>query len=235
MRLGMREHRIVVLGAGSVRCGPLVVATLAAWKPRLPVEVCLFEPCEERLDLMDRLLHRYLDFFDSTHGAMATSDLLEACLGASGAVLTLHEEAARRMVGGGAQSVAQVDPFADGGGSWLGDLNRPTPPERLSAFTREMLARPVPIAETRATVIERAAALCLQALPVDARIISLMRGVMLPASVAHVYAAWPAPISQQRKDAVPHEILRLIHGEDPLAEVAERVAESPLVDWLDDA
>jgi hypothetical protein len=228
----MREHHIVVLGAGSLRCGPPVVATLAAWKPVRPVEVCLFEPCEERLDLMDRLLHRCLDYFDSPHRTMSTSQLPEACLGATAAVFALHEEAARRMVGGTTPSVARVGPSCDSEGAWHGDLNRPTPPDRLSASTREMLARPLPIAETRALVVQRSADLCLRTLPSRARIMSLMRGVLLPGTVPHVFATWPPHLSAQRKESVPHEVLRLIHGEDPVSEIAGLVEDSPLVDWL---
>lgn len=224
-----------MLGAGNVRCGPPVLACIAAWQPGHEVEVCLFEPCEERLDLFDRFMRRCLEHTGHEHLAIASSDLLESCLGATDAVVCLHEEAARRMVGGEIQPAPEVWVEDEQGSSWHGDLNRPTPPDRLSKFTREMLARPAPVGDSRATVIEQAARMCAGALPNRARIASLMRGALLPPDVSHLQMAWPRALDPAERAAVPHQVLRWVHGDESLHSLFDGVAGSPFAAWLDSA
>jgi hypothetical protein len=223
------------LGAGNLRTGPAVVASLAAWRPARPADLVLYDPSEERLDLFDRLLRRCMDWVESEHCASSSSRLETAVEGATDVIFALDVEAARRLARGmepGTSVSTDWDEYAQYA-SWHGDLNHPTPPERLSEYTLAMLTQPVLDGTPDAEAMDQAVLACLEAVPADARVLSLMRGCLLPPGREHVQANWPRPLDALEEPRVPHQVLRWILGEDSLDGFLAEGAASPVVEWLE--
>lgn len=86
----MQSSKLVVLGAGNLRCSPAVIGSLGSYYGERPLEVWLFDSREERLDLFDRLAR--VAFEDTTveHRLLATTDLKEALDGADIVILALE-------------------------------------------------------------------------------------------------------------------------------------------------
>lgn len=87
--------QITVLGAGSVRCATPIVASLASYFGEKPIEVALYDPDEERLDLFSRLAKVCCTIVDNRFPMKITTDPEEALAGAEIAVLGLDENGAK--------------------------------------------------------------------------------------------------------------------------------------------
>ncbi|MFQ3586579.1 MAG: hypothetical protein SNJ74_02015 [Fimbriimonadaceae bacterium] len=87
--------QITVLGAGSVRCATPVVATLATYFGEKPIEVALYDPDEERLDLFARLAKVCCTVADNRYPIRITTEAEEALEGAHIAILGLDDNGAR--------------------------------------------------------------------------------------------------------------------------------------------
>ncbi|MBS1709059.1 MAG: hypothetical protein JSS65_10095 [Armatimonadetes bacterium] len=230
----MPSREVAVIGVGNLRCGPPVLATLASWYPDVPAQVRLFDASEERLDLFDRLARLLFDHTGNETGLKATNDLDEAVADATDLVLCLHEDCARRMVG--PRQARWLDNLAGEDESHLlsrGDPNRPTPVDQLSSATRAMIEVPVETSMSRDEVVAAAVALTLEVAPSDARLISLMRGVALPASRESTHLAWPAPLDHATMSLVPFQILRWITKDDRLEGLVEAGQKNAFRDWLE--
>lgn len=225
---------MAVLGAGNLRCGPAVLAGLATWQPDDLVDVRLWDTNEERLDLVDRLLRECLDKAGTEHAAMSTSELDEALLDATDVVLTVHEDCARRMTGRRPPELFAPEEPAEATYQVRGDPNRPTPPEQLSVHTHIMLSGPADHDNSREVVILAALKTILDHIASDARILSLERGILLPAGREHTHLNWPLPLDAKIAPLIPHQILRWIHGESSLGSLLEESRKSPLTKWLDE-
>lgn len=87
---------IVVIGAGNLASGVPVVASFASYFGERPIDLRLWDPDLERLDLLDRLARVCFTVARSTHQLQALEDLQEACEDCVGAVLLLDDHGASR-------------------------------------------------------------------------------------------------------------------------------------------
>ena len=90
--------RVAILGAGSVRCTPAVIASLATYFGERPLEVRMFDADMERLDLFDRLARLCFIMTKSTHSLISTTDAAEASENAERVVLQVGENCARKYL-----------------------------------------------------------------------------------------------------------------------------------------
>lgn len=122
----MEPIQITVLGAGSVRCATPVVATLASYFGERPIEVALYDPDEERLDLFARLAKVCCTVSDNRYPIRITTEADEALEGAHIAILCLDDNGAQvyqRAAGRlGKQDPIDSDLFADALSEILGFL-----------------------------------------------------------------------------------------------------------------
>lgn len=221
---------MVVLGAGSLRCGPVVLASLATWRPDDLVDVRLWDSNEERLDLFDRLMREIVEHANTEHKVVSTADVHEALEGATDVVFTVHEDCARRLTGLHKPTLfVPGDSFED---QVRGDPNKPTHPESLSPQTQVILSSPVNVSEPRNEVVTRALTSLLESVPSGARILSLQRGIPLPTGRTHTWRDWPAEIPENQLPIVPHQILRWIQGDETMSSLLAEAASSPITEWL---
>jgi hypothetical protein len=90
--------RLAILGAGSVRCTPAVVASLATYFGERPLEIRMFDADLERLDLFDRFARVCFLMTRSVHTLISTTDAAEACLDADRVILQVGENCARKYL-----------------------------------------------------------------------------------------------------------------------------------------
>jgi len=96
----MKSTRIVaVLGVGSLRAGPPVLAELATYAGERPMEIRLYDADLERLDLMERFLRAGCRMTDIEHEIISTPDSAEALAGADIVLLLVGENCARKSLG----------------------------------------------------------------------------------------------------------------------------------------
>lgn len=74
----MEQASVAVLGVGSLRFGPPVLAALATYFGERPLEVVLYDERPEILDAMHRLARSFFKIRDARHAIVSTTDLDEA-------------------------------------------------------------------------------------------------------------------------------------------------------------
>lgn len=111
--------KIAVIGAGSVRCSPAVIASLANYYGERQLEVRLFDADEERLDLFDRFARVCFASGQAPHDVVATSDIEEALEGVHGAIVQIGYNCARQFL-----KSAEGDVVSQA----MGPLLQPLPP-----------------------------------------------------------------------------------------------------------
>lgn len=229
----MPKRVVTLVGAGSRRCGPPVLASLATWYPDTPLEVRLFDANEERLDLMDRFARSLFDDLNSEVKVTSGSDIAEALEETTDLLLALHEDCARRMTG--TRATPSLANFVDDDPWELrrGDRNRPTPAEQLSPYTLQILEVPAESQKTREEAILAAVLTVLQEKPPTARCASLMRGIVLPPHLPHTHLNWPDRIEEDKLALIPHQVLRWIRGDEKPHDLVEAGRNTPVRDWLD--
>lgn len=107
----MKPLRLVVLGIGSVRCAPPLIAALASYFGERDLEVRLYDEDAERLDLFDRLARRCFLIEESKHTLLAFDDAFEALEDADLVIVTLGENSARRFLKTHQVSTPRGDPI----------------------------------------------------------------------------------------------------------------------------
>jgi len=227
----MKPVAVTVLGVGNLRCGPQAVAACATHDG--PLDIRLFEANEERLDLMDRFARVCIDAAGTEPVLRSTSVQDEALEGATHVVFCLNEDGARRMVG--QRETETYDPSQDESAKeefFFGDLNKPTPRDKLSAQTQAILSSPAPSPLSREEAISEAVRALLLSVPRDAKVLSLMRGVLMPEGVAHTYVNWPGVLTAEQVAGVPHQLLRWILGESSIRGLLDEARASTLAEWL---
>ncbi|MDR3690440.1 MAG: hypothetical protein P4L46_13750 [Fimbriimonas sp.] len=106
----MDAIRLTVLGAGSVRCSPPVIASLANYYGERPLEITLADADEERLDLFDRFARVSFAATNASHGLKATADLYESVSEAELVVVQICENCARKFLRASRrQGIAELD------------------------------------------------------------------------------------------------------------------------------
>ena len=94
----MSPIRMAILGAGSVRCSPAVIASLATYFGERPLEIRMYDADVERLDLFDRLARLCFIMTKNDHGLISTTDAAEASAGADRVILQVGENCARKYL-----------------------------------------------------------------------------------------------------------------------------------------
>jgi hypothetical protein len=192
----MNSLRLAIIGAGSVRCTPAVLASLATYFGERPLEVRMFDADVERLDLFDRLARVMFIMTHTTHSLLSTTDATEALVDAERIVLQVGENCARK---------------------YLKERHR------------------MGIANLEASaMIEQAVEEILGTAPAEAEILSLQRAdILIPRD--HFYRVdWLEEPTARERQALPHQALRWIRGEDYTHEILRDFERSPLKAWLDD-
>lgn len=95
----MTTSKIAILGAGSLRCCPPVLATLAQMTFEGDSDVFLWDADEERLDLFDRLGRRCFGAAKSKCRLLASSELSEALDSATVVLFQVGVHCARKFLG----------------------------------------------------------------------------------------------------------------------------------------
>jgi hypothetical protein len=90
--------RLAILGAGSVRCSPAVLASLATYFGERPLEIRMYDSDLERLDLFDRLARLCFIMTKNDHSLMSTTDPVECTEGAERVILQVGENCARKYL-----------------------------------------------------------------------------------------------------------------------------------------
>lgn len=93
----MELRKLVVLGAGSIRCAPAVMASLATYDHHR-LEIWLYDADEERLDLFDMVGRTYMTATKAKHTLLSTTDPAEALDGADHVIVMIDENCATRRL-----------------------------------------------------------------------------------------------------------------------------------------
>lgn len=216
-----------------MRTGPAVAATISQWYPDFPVSVHLFDANPERLELIDLLTRQLMDQWNSEVQVMSSGVWSEIAEGTTDLVITLHEDCARRMEGGGqSESLEYFENAAPMDFYLGGDRNKPTPVDQLSEQTKSLLTVPES-SDERETVLRRVAQNVLEKSS-GVRAVNLMRGVELMGSdlVGIDRLEWPEAVDEGKLVLVPHQILRWVRGDDLMGDLRTIGMESPLRAWL---
>ncbi len=224
---------VTLIGAGNVTCAPKVIATVAGLGDEFLVDFRLFDANDERLDLMDRLARVCFDQAKSESTIRSSTDLAELLDGTTDVIIGLGEDCSRRILG--ATSAPTLDNFEPEADPWelrRGDPNRPTPVDRLSTQTRQMLERPLDMSLGSFEVIQRALSHVVPIIPPSARILSLVQEVALPPILEIETLAWPDPLSESELSLIPHQILRWVVKQEPIHELLDAGKDSPVRTWL---
>lgn len=199
--------KIAVIGAGSLRAGAPVFASLANLPLAPETRLVLCDEFPEALDLFDRLARVFAAAKELEISISAVSDIAEAISGASAVILCF--------------GLGKLEKRAE---EWLarGALPRETELARAvllnGAFSAvadalfESVAKPVIV-----NLVE----------PVE------LSGRLLVDEAIHM--DWPAPLSASEKVAAAHQALRWIRADEPPFQVLREHKESPLVTALLDA
>lgn len=209
----MALERLAVLGIGSVRCAPAILGALGAYFGERELEVRLFDADTERLDLFDRLGRLCSLVGETQHRVTAHEDWREAADGADAAIVCVGENCARHMLGV-RQLIASVEGDAVVLAAQRGRLGR----EKLVPKTTG--ARADVLAEALEPVFAELA---------GRRSLSLVRGFAAPCEAWD----WPAAPAEADRRALPHQVLRWVRAEEPVRELLDQHAASPLRAWLD--
>ncbi|HWD40878.1 MAG TPA: hypothetical protein VG944_18665 [Fimbriimonas sp.] len=89
---------LAVLGAGSVRCMPPVIASLATYFGERPLDIRFWDADDERLDLFDRFARYCFNMNHCGHRLTSSDDWAEALAGATHVVLAIGPNCARKYL-----------------------------------------------------------------------------------------------------------------------------------------
>ncbi|HVL40312.1 MAG TPA: hypothetical protein VM328_13060 [Fimbriimonadaceae bacterium] len=90
--------KLAIIGAGSLRCSPAVLASLATYFGERPLEIRLYDADEERLDLFDRFARLLFQMTKATHRLLYRTDYGEALDHADQVVLQVDDNCARKLL-----------------------------------------------------------------------------------------------------------------------------------------
>lgn len=231
----MSPRVVLVAGSGSLRSTPPTIASLAAFAPDHEVEVRLWDPNPEKLDLFDRFARACLEVTKLGHTVRSFDNPVEAFEEAEAVIFTMTEGSARRFLAPPPDADPQEEPEPEAPATNVlefgyGDRNRPTPRSRLSPAIRAILHHPdltVGREDALRMALERLALL----IPEKADVLNLMRGAMVPGGRG-IHLDYPDPLTEEQVKAMPHQILRWIQGDAGLSACVEGCRRSPVMRWL---
>src|SRR5579862_3123007 len=94
----MGPIHVAILGAGSVRCTPAVVGSLATYFGERDLQIRMYDADMERLDLFDRFARLCFAMTKNGHGLISTVSADEAVVGADRVLLQIGENCARKYL-----------------------------------------------------------------------------------------------------------------------------------------
>lgn len=230
----MKRTSVSVIGVGSLRCGPPVLASIAALRLEYPLEIRLFDANEERLDLMYRFARRVFEMTQSHHDVLYRPDLEEALADTDGVVLSLYEDCARRMTGRTTARFLLPEAPEDGENLYDlygGDINKPTPMSDVSEMTLAALSSPDLESQTDDEALGAASELVATSIG-DAKLLNMTRSVVIPNEQEHMTLNWPDDLSHDDEVSFPHRILRWLHGDTDLEKYLVQHVRTPFSEWL---
>lgn len=194
--------RIVVLGAGSLRCAPEVLASLV--QAGLPQEsaVWLQDEHAEALDLAERLAHRLVTEAGALLRVVATPDQAEALDGGETVIL---------CIGGGLRERKGWFAAEDAG-------------EAVELVRLERIRRAIGSLQESLDSLAEGATVINLARP------TAESGRFLPRAAIHL--DWPEPLPGEERVPRAHQMLRWARGEDPMFDLLDRAQSGPLVSAL---
>jgi len=201
--------KIAVIGAGSLRAGVPILASLANLPLAPETRLSLHDENDEALDLFDRLARVFSATKDLELSIQTADDLEHALDGASVAILAF--------------GLGRSAPKAQ---AWIRTCEDAHP--RTTTMVRATLLHP------KFEVINEWL-YGLETAPILVNIVSPaeLSSQLIAAEAFHL--DWPPPLRQDRRVPTAHQVLRWIRGDDLPYEPLDENAESPLVSALLDA
>lgn len=92
----MSAQRVAVIGIGNLRCGPPIVGALATTFGERPLEIRMYDPDPEMLELFDRLARVAFVANKANHHLVSTEDLAEALQDAERVILCLSDRSLQK-------------------------------------------------------------------------------------------------------------------------------------------
>ncbi len=127
--------KLAVIGAGSIRCSPAVIASLANYYGERLLEVRLYDADEERLDLFDRFARVCFASGQAPHVVFSTPDIEEALECVDAALVQVGTNCARKFL-----EAKEGDPVP----AAIASLLQPLPPSaRVLSLFGERLVLPI--------------------------------------------------------------------------------------------
>jgi hypothetical protein len=204
------------MGAGSVRCSPPVLATLANYFGERPLEVRLYDADVERLDLFDQLARVLFRITESTHQLRFRIDPVEALEDVDRVVMQVGTNCARKYL----RQVGDLSGIED-----------VLPEEPVGSVQKDGFR----MQAADDSLVQRAIDRMLIALPPEAEVLSLQREeVTLPDERRYRKLKWPEEPTLAERVALPHQVLRWIKGEEMPHVLLKDADRTPLKAWLDD-
>ncbi|MCL6624858.1 MAG: hypothetical protein K6T17_09625 [Fimbriimonadales bacterium] len=201
--------KIAIIGAGSLRCGMPVLASLFHCPLPQGTRVALYDVHQEALDLLTRLARCLSSEADGKYVIEPAEELSWALDDATTIILCfgLGERGRERWR------------------SWLSEAGVEDSRGRLALLARAILLNP-----SFEGLNEH-----LYSLNDSVTVINLVRpieltGMLLAAPAVHL--DWPPEMTEERRIPMVHHILRLVRGDEYVAEELKNGAETPLVTTL---
>lgn len=245
----MGKPIITILGSGNFRCSAPTLAAITTVETD-PLQVRLFDPSPSRLEVADRMVRRFFEDMERQHQVISTTDIDESLENSGIIIYMLDEDAAYGMVAtdsGDEEALYWIEEsttsrtpedWEDGAEPQLrvvdllmGDLNRPTPADRLSPEQLARTTRKVPEVSPE-EAFQKAVEVTLRYTVPQARVLNLMSGVLLPEGIDNTLLLWPAPMDAQSQIHHVFRVLRWTLGEEEVRRYIVEQSESPVIRWL---
>lgn len=94
----MDKQRVAVLGIGNPRVGPAIVGAIATYFGEAAIDVAIYDPDPERLELFARFIHVAFKFNKSPHDLTVCEDAEDALDGACKVLIAFDESSAKRVL-----------------------------------------------------------------------------------------------------------------------------------------
>lgn len=219
---------LAVLGVGSLRRGPAILASIAVAQPEPSWTIRLYDTEGERLDIMDRLARRLLIDDDLGPRILSSDDPADVIGPTTHVIVSIGINSAQKWFEPKSapdcpdhRRLPAMSPV--GMEAWFSRL---PPEEQVSASTRE--SHPV---EPEAEIVEFfRAAIPRAALP--PKVLNLTPALIDLLDGATHCTNWPPVLSETQIVARPLQLLRWIKGEDRLDDLLRSNADSPVAVWL---
>ncbi|MBV6459628.1 MAG: hypothetical protein HONBIEJF_02778 [Fimbriimonadaceae bacterium] len=222
----MGHVELALIGVGSLRFGPSILASLPHLNPGPNWTLRLFDTDLERLDLMDRLARLLLIADEIGPRIVSTDEIDDATQQVQLAIVSIGGNTAYRYW----NPAPRIDRTSGT------SLPSATPVSLEVWFQSQPQEGRVLAPAREGDPIEREARIRTLWSEFGRRLLGTARVLNLSPELADIDADhvldWPVPPLVEQKSAVPHQILRWIRGEDRVEPFIDSMANSPVVEWL---